>query len=155
MTAVVITGSASGLGHVIASRTAAQGHDLVLVDRDEAGLVRASDELGTRHGVAVETIIGDLSTSSGIESVSEELQRLGDVIALVNNAGGWSRGEQYPGAAQDVWMSAITLNLPGFHVTWGAAGLGGFSRRRQWWRRARRPARRCSPRWCGQRRSHE
>jgi short-subunit dehydrogenase len=111
MNAVVVTGSASGLGHVIASRLAAQGHDLVLVDKAEAGLLRASDELRTRHGVAVETIVGDLSTSSGIESVTEELQRLGDVTGLINNAGGWSPGEQYPGAAQDVWMSAMTLNL--------------------------------------------
>ena len=109
--AVVVTGSVSGLGHVIASRLAAQGHDLVLVDKAEAGLVRASDELRTRHGVAVETIVGDLSTSSGIESVTDELQRLGEVTALINNAGGWSPGEQYPRAAQDVWMSAMTLNL--------------------------------------------
>ena len=111
MNTVAVTGSASGLGYVIASRLAAEGHDLVLVDRDAAGLVRAAEEVRNDHGVAVETLIGDLSATTGIESVATELQRLEDLIALVNNAGGWSPGAQYPLAAEDVWMSAMTLNL--------------------------------------------
>jgi short-subunit dehydrogenase len=111
MNAVVVTGSASGLGYLIASRLASLGYDLVLVDRDEGGLMRAGEEVRVRLGVAVETILGDLSTSPGIESVAAKLQRRGDVIALVNNAGGWSPGEQYPRAAQDVWLSTMTLNL--------------------------------------------
>ena len=111
MNTVAVTGSASGVGHVIASRLAAEGHDLVLVDRDAAGLVRAAEEVRNEHGVVVATLIGDLSTTSGIGSVALELQRLGDLVALVNNAGGWSPGAQYPLAAEDVWMSAMTLNL--------------------------------------------
>jgi short-subunit dehydrogenase len=111
MNAVAVTGSVSGLGYVIASRLAAEGHPLVLVDRDPAGLVRAAEEVRNDHGVAVETLLGDLSTSSGIDSVATELQRLGNLIGLVNNAGGWSAGAQYPAAAEDVWMSAMTLNL--------------------------------------------
>jgi short-subunit dehydrogenase len=111
MNTVAVTGSASGLGYVIASRLAAEGHYLVLVDRDSAGLVRAAEEVHNDTGVAVQTLIGDLSTTSGIESVARELQRPQDLVALVNNAGGWSPGAQYPLAAEDVWMSAMTLNL--------------------------------------------
>lgn len=31
--------------------------------------------------------------------------------ALVNNAGGWLPGDQYPDVDADTWLSAITLNL--------------------------------------------
>jgi short-subunit dehydrogenase len=111
MSTAVVTGSASGLGNIIAARLAAEGHDLVLVDRDAAGLVRASDEISASHRVAVETVLGDLSTSSGVEHVAERCHGIGGVVALVNNAGGWSPGAQYPSAAEDLWMSAMWLNL--------------------------------------------
>jgi short-subunit dehydrogenase len=111
MNTVAVTGSAAGLGHVIASRLGAEGHDLVLVDRDAAGLGRAAEEIRNDHGVAVEALVGDLSTTTGIESLATDLQRYEDLVALVNNAGGWSPGAQYPVAAEDAWMSTMTLNL--------------------------------------------
>lgn len=110
MNTVVVTGAASGLGRVIASRLASERRGLVLLDRDEPGLEHARHELGSA-GVLVETIVADLSTTAGLDSAAEELRRFDSVVALVNNAGGWSPGDQYPRASADVWLSAMTLNL--------------------------------------------
>ena len=40
-----------------------------------------------------------------------ELARDQRVGILVNNAGAWTTGDQYPDAAPDAWWSAMTLNL--------------------------------------------
>jgi hypothetical protein len=36
---------------------------------------------------------------------------LGDLHVLINNAGGWTPGEQYPAATAYAWAGTIRLNL--------------------------------------------
>jgi short-subunit dehydrogenase len=84
---------------------------VILVDRDAQAAHTASSQLGNTHTVSVPVLAADLSTVAGIESVAKRLTSRSDVGALVNNAGGWLPGDQYPDSAPGTWPSALTLNL--------------------------------------------
>ncbi|MCB0923290.1 MAG: SDR family oxidoreductase [Mycobacterium sp.] len=87
----LITGPTSGLGAGYARRYARDGHDLVLVARDEARLATLAAELTAAYGVAAEVLPADLSEEAGRDAVTERLAA--GVTVLVNNAGFGTSGE--------------------------------------------------------------
>ncbi|MEZ5096685.1 MAG: SDR family oxidoreductase [Nocardioides sp.] len=84
----MVTGGTAGIGLEFARQLAGRGHDLVLVARDEARLAQVAHELGQRAGVAVDTLVADLTDRDQLRAVEG---RLADdsrpVELLVNNAG--------------------------------------------------------------------
>ena len=74
----LVTGAASGIGRAVAARLVADGADVLLLDRDEAGAQAAAATVGGDHLVAD---LADASSIAGLE--------LGDrgIDILVNNAG--------------------------------------------------------------------
>jgi 3-hydroxybutyrate dehydrogenase len=74
----LVTGAASGIGRAVAARLVADGADVLLLDRDEAGAQAAAAAVGGDHLVAD---LADASSIAGLE--------LGDrgIDILVNNAG--------------------------------------------------------------------
>lgn len=87
MPTALVTGASRGLGSAFAGRLARDGHDLVLVDRDQTGLERVATFIrGT--GRAVDVLVADLSTEKGLAAVQARLEdRERPVDLLVNNAG--------------------------------------------------------------------
>jgi short-subunit dehydrogenase len=109
--AAVVTGAAAGLGRLIAEALAGQGRDLVLIDRAPGGLDDARRLLEEQYRVSVRTRVCDLGAADAVRSLGAELAGDRRIGVLVNNAGAWSAGDQYPDAAPDAWWSAVTLNL--------------------------------------------
>ena len=103
--AVLITGAASGVGRATAALAAQEGHDLLLLDRDEIGLVSLQSELSSEADdlrvvsrpcdvtdgdglkVAVDETKGQRSPLSGVVSCAG-IEVLGDVESLSPEAWG-------------------------------------------------------------------
>ena len=135
---VVVTGGAAGLGAVIAETLLVHGHGVLLVDREVAAANVTASDLEARHGSPVAVIGADLSTIAGIHAAADALDGVPDLTALVNNAGSWSSGTQYPDAGLDAWLAALTLDLiapmllaqrlwPRLATVGGAGGVVGAS----------------------------
>lgn len=108
---VVITGAASGLGREIAVALLHRKRPVILLDRDPQTLAATGRELSERWSDSVSMVVADLSTPDGVYGAAHELADRPDLGGLVNNAGGWLPGDQYPEAAPQTWLSALTLNL--------------------------------------------
>ncbi|MBA2558763.1 MAG: SDR family NAD(P)-dependent oxidoreductase [Propionibacteriales bacterium] len=86
MPLALVTGPTSGIGHSFARALAMEGHDLVLVSRDEQRLRTVADRLGADHGISCEVLTADLSDLEQTKLVEARLRREPfDVV--VNNAG--------------------------------------------------------------------
>ncbi|GAA5200884.1 SDR family NAD(P)-dependent oxidoreductase [Arthrobacter gyeryongensis] len=79
----LITGASSGIGWAIAERLAADGYELVTVGRRQERLEQFA---ASHRQTTVRTVVADLSTAEGIDSVAE-ICATEPVTMLVNNAG--------------------------------------------------------------------
>ena len=99
----VVTGAAKGIGAAIAQALAASGHQLALIDREDA-TEQAGDGLALR---------GDVSELADVHDFADAvLERFGRVDVLVNNAGVSSIGpaESTP---YEEWRRVLDVNLTG------------------------------------------
>src|SRR3954453_7073119 len=63
----LVTGAASGIGRATAARMAAEGHRLVLVDRDDARLRGVADSLRSAGSQVVSQVV-DLREGAAVEA---------------------------------------------------------------------------------------
>ena len=74
----LVTGAASGIGRAVAGRLVEDGAQVLLLDRDEAGVKAAAAEVGGDH------LVADLADPGSIEALALGERGIG---ILVNNAG--------------------------------------------------------------------
>lgn len=80
---VVVTGAASGMGAATARRLSHEGHALVLVDLDAAGL---HDLAAALPGPSV-TVVADVSDEAGVDAYVAAAEPLGPIGGFFLNAG--------------------------------------------------------------------
>lgn len=80
----MVTGAAGGIGSAISHRLAEEGRRLILVDM-APDLARVATELET--STMVRPVQADLTTEEGVQAVRSEVQELGSLELVVNNAG--------------------------------------------------------------------
>jgi uncharacterized protein len=83
----LITGASSGIGAVYADRLAQAGYDLILVARSADKLRALAQQLTTRSGRSVETIVADLTRPPDLARVEDVLKSDASISVLINNAG--------------------------------------------------------------------
>lgn len=90
---VLITGGTSGIGRELAKLFAQDGHNLLIVARDETGLNSIAQEITDRFGVRVETISKDLMKPGAAQELYDEVNQKGlHINVLVNDAGQGQHG---------------------------------------------------------------
>jgi short-subunit dehydrogenase len=110
--AVLITGSAAGLGRRLATHFAGAGANLILADRDEASLKEARDQL-VEYGVGVKSVVTDITDQASVDSLFAQADRAFNRLdALVNCAGRSSRGAVLDTAPEE-FQSLLDLNFFG------------------------------------------
>jgi len=83
----LVTGAAHGIGKAIALGLAREGANLVLGDKDAAGMQAVAKTAGDL-GVKVETVPTDVTKETDIEALfARTMERFGRLDILVNNAG--------------------------------------------------------------------
>lgn len=83
---VIVTGAAKGIGFGIAERFVDGGANVLLVDQDEAALVRAISRL-SGPGRAERLTLDIAADDAGLRAVTKCVELFGSVTTLVNNAG--------------------------------------------------------------------
>lgn len=107
----LVAASSRGLGRAVAQELAAEGADLVLCARGEAGLEQARvavDGAGPGRVVAVPVDLSDADDVARVLAAAEDA--FGRVDILVTNAGGPPAGPFESHSAED-WRRAVELTL--------------------------------------------
>lgn len=107
----LVTGASRGIGEHFARALAARKQNLVLVARSQDKLERLASELRTKHGILVEPLPFDLTSSEGAAHLASTLRKRGlHISLLVNNAGLGARGE-FCDLPLDRQLEMIRLNV--------------------------------------------
>lgn len=110
----LVCGASKGLGFACAAALAAEGVALVVIARGPDALERAARELRS-HGVAVVTVVGDVTTAVGRHDALAAAAQLpcgtpGRFDIVVTNAGGPPPGNFRDWSTED-WLRAINANM--------------------------------------------
>ena len=105
----IVTGGAGGLGRLISTALAARDLLVVVADLDREAGTGLVAEIESRGGSAV-FVATDAAEEAAITRMIEQAAALGDLAVLVNNAGGWLPGPQFPEPSA-LWRRSLALNL--------------------------------------------
>ena len=107
----LVTAASRGLGRGCAERLAAEHCRVAICSRDDASIVQAAREIGTRTGAEVQGFTADLSDPQAINRLLDNVRRsLGDPQILVTNAGGPPPGT-YASTDLALYEQAFNLTL--------------------------------------------
>ncbi|WP_265518570.1 SDR family oxidoreductase [Nitratireductor luteus] len=115
----LVTGGASGIGHMAATAMVHAGAHVMIVSRrgtecDEAARVlNELDAPGSAEGFA-----GDVGSESGVVKLAAEVARRTDKLHILFNNAGLSWGERIESFPYHAWARVMNVNVAGlFHLT--------------------------------------
>lgn len=106
----LVTGGSKGIGKAVAECLAAEGANIVIAARSAPELEATAATIRSRFGVEVTTIVADLGTSEGLQTV---VAGAGEVDILVNNAGAIPPGGLMA-VSEEVWRTSWDLKVFGY-----------------------------------------
>lgn len=124
---IVITGAARGLGAAMARQLAEAGARIALIDLQSDLLFETRDSLpGEGHHAVVASVSDEQQVDAAFEEIT---QQLGDIDALINNAGitrdgllvKVKDGEVVDRMSLEQWQQVIDVNLTGVFLCGRAA----------------------------------
>ena len=101
----VVTGGAGGIGSEICRELADLGAEVLVVDINEDGAKEVAAGIDGASALPV-----DLSDSASIDSLVQEIEAIGPIDVLVNNAG-WDKVEPFVSSKPETWDRLIAINL--------------------------------------------
>lgn len=107
----LITGASSGIGKELAEIAAREGHNVILVARDEAALTTVAKDLAKRYGIDAIVLVSDLTKQQSPQQIFDTITSKKVVVdTLINNAGFGDYGDfvQSDRVAQ---LGMINLNV--------------------------------------------
>ncbi len=108
---VLVTGASSGLGLALARRLAAcEKANLIIAARRKDRLEEIKKEIETGAHTKVEIIPVDLSKDDGVELLFKQATMIGDIYAVINNAGLTSYGKT-TAANLDTYENIINVDF--------------------------------------------
>lgn len=102
----IVVGGASGLGHAVGVRMAADGHHVIVADLDADAAARVAAEL---HGTPVAV---DVRDSAQVNAMAVAAAGIGDVKVMVISAAVETRASIVD-TSDDAWREVIDTNLKG------------------------------------------
>ena len=112
---VLISGGGSGIGHAICLRLAAEGANIILIDKNLKGGQAVEQELKLQN-TKVLFVQADITSEADVEKVHKEATLFfGNIDVLVNNAGA-AFAENYAMTTLENWNQDIALNLTGHYM---------------------------------------
>ncbi|XVV13298.1 SDR family NAD(P)-dependent oxidoreductase [Actinoplanes sp. CA-131856] len=121
----VVTGAGAGLGRLLAVALASAGAQVFAADVDEEAARDTCDQITSAppsaapssaapsSGALCWAVRCDVTDPGDRERLIALATAAGGPHILVNNAGGWTAGDQYPAAAAADWQRTMELNLIG------------------------------------------
>lgn len=82
-----VTGGASGIGKAVAEKFASEGHDVAIIDINEAAAVAVAKRIASESGVEVQAFIADVSDRAACRNLVEQIFAWKYPDSWVNNAG--------------------------------------------------------------------
>ncbi|MQA02217.1 MAG: SDR family NAD(P)-dependent oxidoreductase [Streptosporangiales bacterium] len=103
----LVTGATSGIGRAVAVELATEGADVVVVGRDTTRLDKVAQDVETA-GRRAWAVAADITELAGTDLVKQQVDDLGGVDVLVNNAGGtpWGGLERFD---DQQWRDGLRL----------------------------------------------
>jgi gluconate 5-dehydrogenase len=125
---ILITGSNGGIGLEIAHGLARHGATVILNGRDPDKLEAAAGRLRD-EGLAVETSRFDVTSEFEVNAAISDLEAIGPIAALVNNAG-IQRRVRLELVTLEIWNEVLSTNLTSAMLVSRAVAPGMIARRR-------------------------
>ncbi|MFN8412913.1 MAG: SDR family oxidoreductase [Anaerolineales bacterium] len=128
---IIITGATGVLGNLVAKTFAVQGHNIVLLDKDQVKLDSLIADLNLPSERLFTQTIDLLDAQALHDSAEAVLSKFGNLHALIHLVGGWTGGKTIAEASKDelesmlnqhVWTTFHLLQAFGPHIAasqWG------------------------------------
>ena len=113
----LITGGANGIGGAVAGALAAQGHDIIVFDRDPAACAASAVVLKARGANRVIARDVDVCNADSVgDALRSVLAEAGRIDVLVNAVGGSTPQIPVEDVKLEDWDASLNLNLRGLFL---------------------------------------